>query len=92
MRLPSLKLRVDSEMAKAKQDIEGKLVPKGPSVIRHLALPLEGQSPEWIANEMERMDVETGGMNGNTAWKNGKLSGAVYHGGLDLEVSDPCYF
>ncbi|KAG8956193.1 hypothetical protein FRC04_004269 [Tulasnella sp. 424] len=85
MRLPSIRSKVDAEMAKATKDIEDKLVRRGPTVIRHLSLPEEGQSPEWILEEMERMDVETGGTSGNTHWQTGKLSGAVYHGGKDLE-------
>lgn len=86
MRLPSVRSKVDAEMAKATKDIEDKLVRRGPTVVRHLSLPEEGQSPEWILEEMERMDVETGGTSGNTHWQTGKLSGAVYHGGKDLEV------
>lgn len=86
MRLPSIRSKVDAEMAKARKDIEDKLVRRGPTVVRHLSLPEEGQSPEWILEEMERMDVETGGTTGNTHWQTGKLSGAVYHGGKDLEV------
>lgn len=33
------------------------------------------------------MDVETGGADGNSHWQTGKLSGAVYHGGRELEVN-----
>ena len=62
-------------MDKAKLDIENKLVPKGADVVRHLALPTEGMSAEWILEEMEKMDVEMGT---HVNWRNGKLSGAVY--------------
>lgn len=86
MRLPTVRSKVDSELAKARKDIESKLVKRGPLTVRHLALPQEGHGSEWILDEMERMDVDTGGANGNTAWQQGKLSGAVYHGGNDLEV------
>ncbi|KAF8757061.1 PLP-dependent transferase [Rhizoctonia solani] len=67
---------------KAKKDIEGKLVKSGPNIVRHLALPVQGRTMEWIDAEMARMDTECGG--GDT-WKQGKLSGAVYHGGDDME-------
>lgn len=83
MRFPSIQRRVDSEMGQARKDIEAKLVAKELSHMRHLTLPLEGQTPEWIRTEMERMDSATGS---NEHWKSGKLSGAVYHGGDDLEV------
>ncbi|KAG8864618.1 hypothetical protein FRB96_005122 [Tulasnella sp. 330] len=84
MRLPSLQKRVNSEMAKARLDIQDKLVKRGPKQIRHLSLPAEGLSAEEILKEMEQMDLVTGD---NLHWKTGKLSGAVYHGGDDLEAS-----
>lgn len=62
-------------MEKAKLDIENKLVPKGPKVVRHLALPEEGQSLEWILAEMEKMDQE---FEHSSDWRAGKVSGAVY--------------
>jgi sphinganine-1-phosphate aldolase len=68
--------KVTTEMGKARLDIENKLVPKGPNVTRHLALPDDGKSLEWILAEMEKMDVELNGQSG--IWNQGKLSGAVY--------------
>jgi sphinganine-1-phosphate aldolase len=62
-------------MDKAKLDIENRLVPKGAEVTRHLKLPDEGKSPEWILAEMENMDRELGTQ---AHWRHGKLSGAVY--------------
>lgn len=73
--MPSMREKVRIEMNKAKLDIENKLVPKGAGVVRHLALPDEGKSSEWILQEMDKMDVEMGG---TTNWRQGKLSGAVY--------------
>ena len=76
LRLPAAQKKVQVEMDKAKWDIENKLVPKGTDVVRHLAsLPAEGKSPEWILEEMCKMDVEMGTQ---VDWRNGKLSGAVY--------------
>jgi len=68
-------------MDKAKLDIENKLVPKGADVVRHLTLPAEGQAPEWILAEMERMDGELGAQ---ATWRHGKLSGAVYRTSYSL--------
>ncbi|KAJ7899067.1 pyridoxal phosphate-dependent transferase [Mycena leptocephala] len=82
LRLPAAQRKVRTEMDKARLDIEDKLVPKGADVTRHLALPEEGQTPEWILAEMDKMDNEMGS---TTVWKLGKLSGAVYHGGDDME-------
>ncbi|KAJ7680658.1 pyridoxal phosphate-dependent transferase [Mycena polygramma] len=82
LRLPAAQRKVKTEMDKARLDIEDKLVPKGADVTRHLALPEQGQTPEWIIAEMDKMDGEMGSV---TSWKLGKLSGAVYHGGDDME-------
>ncbi|KAJ7217718.1 pyridoxal phosphate-dependent transferase [Mycena pura] len=82
LRLPAAQRKVRMEMNKAKLDIEDKLVPKGPDVTRHLVLPSEGQSLDWIISEMDKMDKE---MNHANNWKQGKISGAVYHGGDDME-------
>jgi sphinganine-1-phosphate aldolase len=70
-------------MGKAGKEIEASLVPKGPNVTRNLVLPLEGRSLESIEKEMQKMDEELGGAD---HWNGGKLSGAVYHGGDDMEV------
>ncbi|KAF8547233.1 PLP-dependent transferase [Imleria badia] len=66
------------ELGKVKIDIEDKLVPKGGEIT---ALPAQGKSPEWILEEMAKMDKELGT---HTDWRQGKISGAVYHGGDDL--------
>ncbi|KAF8893553.1 PLP-dependent transferase [Infundibulicybe gibba] len=82
IRLPATRKNIEEKMGKAKLDIENKLVPKGAEVVRHLALPDQGQTAEWIIAEMDKMDGELGtGAN----WRHGKLSGAVYHGGDELE-------
>lgn len=60
-------------MDKARLDIEQSLVPQGADVVRHLSLPAEGQSLEWILAEMDNMDKQDG-----LDWKRGKISGAVY--------------
>ena len=83
MRLPSVRHRVDTQMRKARSRIEAKLVPSGPAVTRHLALPREGRDLDWIINEMDQMDNEAVV---NVNWRHGKLSGIVYHGGEDIEV------
>lgn len=68
--------KVTKELAKARVDIEKGMVPEGPSVHRHLALPPTSKSAEWITNEMEVMDSEAPGHPAD--WREGKVSGAVY--------------
>ncbi len=82
LRLPSAQAKVKAQMDQAKLDIENKLVPKGEAVVRHLSLSPEGKSLEWILEEMEKMDHE---LEHSTDYHAGKLSGAVYHGGDDME-------
>ncbi|KAK0476839.1 sphinganine-1-phosphate aldolase [Armillaria novae-zelandiae] len=82
LRLPSMRSKVTQQMNQAKLDIENKLVPKGAEVVRHLSLPEDGKSLEWILAEMEKMDTE---LEHRGDWRHGKLSGAVYHGGDDME-------
>jgi sphinganine-1-phosphate aldolase len=73
--MPGARQKVESQMNKAKLDIEDQLVPKGPNVVRHLTLPESGKSLEWILAEMDKMDNEH---DHNADWRLGKLSGAVY--------------
>jgi len=83
--LPPMAAKVGPQMSKARQDIESKLIPSGPRVTRYLTLPAEGRSTEWILEEMANMDDychASGDKKVN--WKDGKLSGAVYHGGEDM--------
>ncbi|EJU04158.1 PLP-dependent transferase [Dacryopinax primogenitus] len=79
-RIPPIKRKIDKEMAKVRDDIEAKIAPRGPGIVRHLAIPLEGKTPKWIEDEMERMDKQERG----DIWKEGKMSGGIYHGGEEL--------
>ena len=63
-------------MDRAKLDIEKRLVPQGANVVRHLSLPSQGKSLEWIMSEMDKMDAELDSP--PEQWRLGKLSGAVY--------------
>ncbi|KAG1715776.1 hypothetical protein ID866_1400 [Astraeus odoratus] len=86
--LPPSRSKVQSELSKVRHDIELKLMPQGEGISRHLALPPQGRSVQWILEEMDKMDEEANrgkGENGNGVdWREGKISGAVYHGGEDL--------
>ncbi|KAF8149467.1 pyridoxal phosphate-dependent transferase [Crassisporium funariophilum] len=82
LRIPSTRKKVAAQMDAAILGMENRLVPKGANVTRHLSLPSEGKSLEWILSEMDKMDTETG--NAADSWKQGKISGAVYHGGDDI--------
>lgn len=88
LRLPSVRNKVNLELRKATLDIEKGMVPEGPSVHRHLALPLNGQSAEWIAKEMQVMDSEAPGTHAD--WREGKVSGAVYRMTFSPVATNEC--
>jgi sphinganine-1-phosphate aldolase len=73
--VPSQKLKLESGLKEVRADLEKKLVPQGAAIIRHTALPANGQSAEWIFAEMSKMDEE---VSGHDEWRDGKISGAVY--------------
>jgi sphinganine-1-phosphate aldolase len=75
LKLPSARRKVEAEMARVRKDIRDKLLPQGPNVIRHLALPAQGKGREAIVAEMERMDAD---FDHAHSWKDGKVSGAIY--------------
>ncbi|EIW63248.1 PLP-dependent transferase [Trametes versicolor FP-101664 SS1] len=81
LRFPTARKKVETELGKARLDIEAKLVPQGPGVTRHLSLPASGHDTTWILAEMAKMDQESGN---HVDWRDGKVSGAVYHGGDDM--------
>ena len=74
--------KVEPQMTKARKDIEKKLVPSGPQVVRYLSLPPEGQTKDWILAEMDRMDSYCHSFDDRGVklhnWKDGRVSGAVY--------------
>jgi sphinganine-1-phosphate aldolase len=73
--LPSVRRKMETEMGFARVEIERSLMPKGKDVVRHLALPRNGCTLEWILDAMEQMDREAPSQ---TDYREGKLSGAVY--------------
>ena len=70
-----MRKKVETELDATRADIERQLVPQGKDVVRHLELPQQGCTLDWILDEMEHMDREGPSQ---TDYKDGKLSGAVY--------------
>ncbi|EME87540.1 uncharacterized protein MYCFIDRAFT_209530 [Pseudocercospora fijiensis CIRAD86] len=79
LRLPFVQAKVQADVKKAITDIEKKLVPSGPGVINYKALPAQGWTPEQVRAELEKL-----GEMEHTRWEDGRVSGAVYHGGDEL--------
>jgi sphinganine-1-phosphate aldolase len=82
LKFPPARNKVQTEMAKVRKDLEDKLAPRGSSFSRHVALPIEGHSAEWIEAEMSKMDGEQRAVD----WKDGRCSGAVYRKFSDEQV------
>ncbi|RAH85681.1 sphinganine-1-phosphate aldolase BST1 [Aspergillus japonicus CBS 114.51] len=79
LRFPGVKGQVDKQVSTAIEGLESKLIASGPGVTRYLTLPKEGWSAEQIRAELGNLaNME------HTRWEDGRVSGAVYHGGQDL--------
>lgn len=79
LRLPGVRTKVQTQVAESLLKLERKLVPTGPGVERIITLPAEGWSEEQVRkalNDLEAME--------HTRWEDGRVSGAVYHGGGEL--------
>lgn len=71
--------QVDKQVSTAIENLESKLVRSGPDVNRYLTLPKVGWSPDKVREELSKL----AGLE-HTRWEDGRVSGAVYHGGEDL--------
>ncbi|KAI9869400.1 MAG: hypothetical protein M1813_000189 [Trichoglossum hirsutum] len=79
LRAPGVRTQVRKQVSEAISKLEEKLVPQGPGVTRYLSLPKEGWSQEQVKAELMKL-----GEMEHTRWEDGRVSGAVYHGGRDL--------
>lgn len=80
LKIPSMKQKVNSQLDQASIDIENKLSPKDSKMIKYSSLPDQGKSSDWIKNELQALASLP-----STEWRQGKVSGAIYHGGIELE-------
>lgn len=76
---PGVRSRVQREVQEAINKLESKLVPQGPGTSRYLTLPKEGWTPEQVRAELLKLSEMD-----HVRWEDGRVSGAVYHGGGDL--------
>ncbi|CAL5872373.1 uncharacterized protein PFLUO_LOCUS6637 [Penicillium psychrofluorescens] len=79
LRSPGVRGQVDKQVTTAIDKLQAKLVNSGPDVNRYLTLPKEGWTPEQVRAELDNL----AGLE-HTRWEDGRVSGAVYHGGKDL--------
>ncbi|KAH3983609.1 hypothetical protein HBI04_220790 [Parastagonospora nodorum] len=79
LRLPGVRTKVQTQIAESILKLEQKLVPSGPGIERIISLPTTG----WSEEDVRKKLGELAGME-HTKWEDGRVSGAVYHGGEDL--------
>ncbi|OAL51168.1 sphingosine-1-phosphate lyase-like protein [Pyrenochaeta sp. DS3sAY3a] len=79
LQLPGVRTKVQTQISESILKLERKLVPSGPGVERITSLPSQGWSEEEVRNKLNAL----AGME-HTRWEDGRVSGAVYHGGDEL--------
>lgn len=82
--LPGIRSKVDRQVSSARKEIEDKLVGSHPDANRYKKLPLEPWTQEQLRTELTQLASLK-----RTRWEEGKVSGAVYHGGdtlLDIQA------
>jgi sphinganine-1-phosphate aldolase len=79
LRLPGVRTKVQTQVTESLLKLERKLVPSGPGIERITCLPTTGWSEEVVRKKLgDLADME------HTRWEDGRVSGAVYHGGEEL--------
>jgi len=79
LKLPFVQAKVRADVQKAVTDLERKLVPSGPGITNFTSIPAAGWTVEQVRAELEKLSSME-----HTRWEDGRVSGAVYHGGNDL--------
>ena len=71
-----MRSKVQLQVSEAISKLESQLVPQGPGISRYLTLPKEGWTEQQVRAELENLSALK-----HTRWEDGRVSGAVYHGG-----------
>jgi sphinganine-1-phosphate aldolase len=79
LRLPGVRTKVQSQISESLLKLERKLVPTGPGIERITSLPSKGWSDDEVREKLGNMAAME-----HTRWEDGRVSGAVYHGGDEL--------
>ena len=72
--------KVNEEIQKTKKTIEKELIRNNDQIADFTQLPSNGISMDIILNELDKLEKAIP----HSDWEDGKVSGAVYHGGQDL--------
>lgn len=79
LRLPGVRTKVQTQISESLLKLERKLVPSGPGIERITSLPTTG----WSEDDVRKKLGDLASME-HTKWEDGRVSGAVYHGGDEL--------
>ncbi|PGH32691.1 sphinganine-1-phosphate aldolase [[Emmonsia] crescens] len=79
LRAPGVRGQVDKQVTTALTKLEAKLAPQTPGILKNTGLPKQGWSHDRVRAELDKL----AGME-HTKWEDGRVSGAVYHGGDEL--------
>ncbi|KAK6465741.1 dihydrosphingosine-1-phosphate lyase [Scheffersomyces coipomensis] len=87
MSLPPIKNRVDKELQSVIVKMEKEIVKNDDELLQLSIIPEEGLSNKIVMEELDKLQTLK-----HTDWSNGRVSGAVYHGGDDLiELQSTAY-
>ncbi|EEH40628.2 L-tyrosine decarboxylase [Paracoccidioides lutzii Pb01] len=79
LRTPGVRGKVDKQIAAAISKMEAKIAPETPGIPKNTSLPKLGWSHDRICEELDKLASMD-----HTEWEEGRVSGAVYHGGDEL--------
>lgn len=86
MALPPIRNKIEKELDSTKEMMESQIIKNDDALLQFPKLPLEGLPGEIIVTEIEKLQQ----ILAHSDWENGRVSGAVYHGGkelLDLQLN-----
>lgn len=79
LRLPPVKRKVDLELQQTVLKIQEEIIKNSDQLLQFPEIPIEGLSTVKVEQELDSLQELK-----HSDWKNGRVSGAVYHGGKDL--------
>lgn len=79
MQIPSIRRKVDTELATVLKKVEDEMIPRGPDIVVYSEIPEKGVAKDQVFSILGKNKAMK-----HTAWEDGRVSGGVYHGGDDL--------
>lgn len=77
--IPPIKLKIEKELSTTIEKIEKELMQNDDSLMQFETLPKKGLDTHTITKELDKLQELK-----HSDWNNGRVSGAVYHGGDEL--------